>query len=325
MTYKSLKRYEFLKKVCPRNQLAKDDTNLLIWCPFCKNKNRRKLKLSIHLEKCFYHCWVCDKKGSNVSYLVSKIDSRYTEEAKILFNVPNKKDIKFDLFDDNEIEKEEIEVFLPKDFVFLAQNFNSSDPDINAVFKYAIKRGVSKHKLWMLRLGASTEGNFRRTLILPSYDKNGKLNYYTCRKIDIKTNNSFKYVNASVPKKDIIFNEINLDFSLPLTIVEGPLDLLKTNDNATCLLGSSLTVGMKLFSEIVKNKTEVYLALDDDAYDKAIKIAKNLSEYDINVKILNTSLADDVGDMTKAQFTETYNNAKELSEKDHLLNKIRML
>jgi len=140
MTYKSLKRYEFLKKVCPRNQLAKDDTNLLIWCPFCNNKNRRKLKLSIHLEKCFYHCWVCDKKGSNIAYLVSKIDKRYTEEARLLFEKPNKKEYKFDLFEENHEEVNNIEILLPKNFVFLAQSFNSTDPDVKAVFKYALKQ-----------------------------------------------------------------------------------------------------------------------------------------------------------------------------------------
>jgi DNA primase len=177
----------------------------------------------------------------------------------------------------------------------------------------------------MLRLGVSLNPEFSRMLILPSYDKNGKLNFYTGRKIDVDTKNSYKYKNALVPKKNIIFNELNLDFSLPLTIVEGPLDLIKTNDNATCLLGSSLTEGMKLFQEIVKNKTDVILALDDDAYDKAIKIAKNLSEYDINVKILNTSIAEDVGDMTTSQFKQIYQEAKEISETDMLLNKIRSL
>jgi DNA primase len=322
MSYKILKRYELFKKISPRHQLANDQVNLSIWCPFCQNPNKRKLKLSIHLEKCFYHCWICDKKGSNIPYLVKKINSNYLAEAESLFETRNKKT--FDLFDEQKTEQE-INVDLPPEFMFLAESFNHINPDVKAVLKYAISRGVSKHKLWMLRLGVSLNPEFSRMLILPSYDKNGKLNFYTGRKIDVDTKNSYKYKNALVPKKNIIFNELNLDFNLPLTIVEGPLDLIKTNDNATCLLGSSLTEGMKLFQEIVKNKTDVILALDDDAYDKAIKIAKNLSEYDINVKILNTSIAEDVGDMTTSQFKQVYQEAKEISETDMLLNKIRSL
>jgi DNA primase len=322
MSYKILKRYELFKKISPRHQLANDQVNLLIWCPFCQNTNKRKLKLSIHLEKCFYHCWICDKKGSNIPYLVKKINANYVAAAESLFEARNKK--AFDLFEEQDKE-EEINVDLPPEFMFLAESFNHISPDVKATLKYAISRGVNKHKLWMLRLGVSLNPEFSRMLILPSYDKNGKLNFYTGRKIDVDTKNSYKYKNALVPKKNIIFNELNLDFSLPLTIVEGPLDLIKTNDNATCLLGSSLTEGMKLFQEIVKNKTDVILALDDDAYDKAIKIAKNLSEYDINVKILNTSIAEDVGDMTTSQFKQIYQEAKEISETDMLLNKIRSL
>lgn len=322
MSYKILKRYELFKKISPRHQLANDQVNLLIWCPFCQNSNKRKLKLSIHLEKCFYHCWICDKKGSNIAYLVKKINANYVSEAGALFETRSKKT--FDLFEEQNKE-EEINVDLPPEFMFLAESFNHVNPDVKAVLKYAINRGVNKHKLWMLRLGVSLNPEFSRMLILPSYDKDGNLNFYTGRKIDVDTKNSYKYKNALVPKKNIIFNELNLDFSLPLTIVEGPLDLIKTNDNATCLLGSSLTEGMKLFQEIVKNKTDVILALDDDAYDKAIKIAKNLSEYDINVKILNTSIAEDVGDMTTSQFQQVYQEAKEISETDMLLNKIRSL
>lgn len=322
MSYKILKRYELFKKISPRHQLANDQVNLLIWCPFCQNPNKRKLKLSIHLEKCFYHCWICDKKGSNITYLVKKINTNYVTEAEALFETKSKK--AFNLFEDQSKE-EEINVDLPPEFMFLAESFNHINPDVKAVLKYAINRGVNKHKLWMLRLGVSLNPDFSRMLILPSYDKDGKLNFYTGRKIDVDTKNSYKYKNALVPKKNIIFNELNLDFSLPLTIVEGPLDLIKTNDNATCLLGSSLTEGMKLFHEIVRNKTDVILALDDDAYDKAIKIAKNLSEYDINVKILNTSIAEDVGDMTSSQFKQVYQEAKEISETDMLLNKIRSL
>ena len=322
MTYETIKKIEFFNKISPRNQLAKDQVNLLIWCPFCNNNNRKKLKLSIHLEKNFYHCWVCDKKGANIPFLVKNINPSYVSEAETLFKSRVKKT--FNLFEEETVE-EEINVELPPDFSFLVESFNSVDPDIRAVFKYAIKRGTDKHKMWMLRLGASTDPEFSRMLIMPSYDKDGKLNFYTCRKIDVNTKNSYKYKNSVVPKKNIIFNELNLDFSLPLTIVEGPLDLLKTNDNATCLLGSSLTPNMKLFQEIVKNKTEVILALDDDVYDKTLKIAKSLSEYDINVKVLNTSIAEDVGDMTKKQFNETYEKATEITEMDNLLSKIKNL
>ena len=54
---------------------------------------------------------------------------------------------------------------------------------------------------------------------------------------------------------------------------------------------------MKLFQEIVKNKTPVVLALDSDAYWKTVKIAEKLVDYDVSVKIADTRCADDVGDI----------------------------
>lgn len=177
----------------------------------------------------------------------------------------------------------------------------------------------------LLRLGVSLDNDFIRRLIIPSFNDNGDINFYTARRIDVDSSSPIKYKNASVSKKDIIFNELFIDWSIPLTLVEGPLDLLKTNDNATCLLGSSLTYDMKLFRKIVENKTEINLALDKDVYFKTLKIAKLLSEYDVKVNILDTRVANDVGDMTHSQFEECLSNAKEYKQNDFLLTKISMI
>lgn len=316
------KRLDFFESLNIRQNLSNDNKNLVIWCPYCNNKNKQKLKMCIELEKSIYHCWVCDKKGSNVSYLIKKVSPKDFERSLELFK---NKNYKYKLFETEEEQKEKQVVKLPDDFMFLTQCFDSIDPDIKDVFKYAIKRGVSKHKMWYLRLGVSVSNDLRRCLIIPSYDKNGDLNFYTARKIDQDTRSSFKYKNASINKNDIVFNELNIDFKKPLTIVEGPLDLIKTNDNSTCLLGSSLNKNMKLFQEIVKNNTKVYLALDDDAYDKMVKIARNLSEFDIDVNILNTKIENnkDIGDISREQFNKLYNESKKYHENDSLLSKIR--
>jgi len=252
---------------------------------------------------------------------------KVTEAKKIFKNKNHNSDFQINLFgSDNLIfEEENTNVELPVGFKLLANSFSSTNPDIKDVFKYAIKRGVSKHKMWLLRLGCSLDNEFRRSLIIPSFDEKGNINFYTSRRIDVDTSSPIKYKNAQVSKKNIVFNELHIDWSLPITLVEGPLDLLKTNDNATCLLGSSLTQDMKLFKRIVSNKTEVNLALDKDVYFKALKIAKMLKEYDIEVNILDTRIADDVGDMSKRQFDDCLDNAKKYEENDFLLRKIAML
>ena len=304
-----------------KTHLSKDGINLNIWCPFCSNPSKNKMKLSIHLEKAFYHCWVCDKKGSNIYFLFSKLNKKIPEKYHHLFK---KREKKYDLFEE-EIEDKIEPVFLPQDFKFIVEDFSTINPNCKEVIKYSIKRGFNKHKMHILRPGFSTNSEFERYLILPSYDKSGELNYYTCRKIDVSTTDSFKYKNASVPKGKIIFNEVNIDWSIPLTLVEGPLDLIKSNDNATCLLGSSLTEDMLLFKEIVSNKTPVKLAVDSDIYNKTRKIASLLHSYDINVEIIDTRGFEDVGEMTHKAFEDLYNNSQKYNSNDNLLNKIRLL
>ena len=318
---KITKRLDFFDSILSNYQLDKDGVNLNVWCPFCKNKSKNKLKLSIHLDKGIYHCWICDKKGTNIPYLVKHINKSKVEESKKYFKSYNKK---FSLFEED-IEEEVHHVNLPERFKFFLEDFNPIDPDAKDVFRYALKRGTNKHKLCMLRMGFSLDQNFKRYLILPSYDKNGNLNYYVSRNIDVDTHNSYKYKNASIPKKNIIFNEINISWDMPLTLVEGPLDLIKTNDNATCLLGSSLTEDMLLFQQIVKNKTKINLALDSDVYSKSLSIAKSLYEYDIDVNIVDTRGNSDVGDMNSKYFLKKLEESKKYSYNDNILSKIRML
>ena len=315
------KRLEFFDKFIKNYHLSKDGVNININCPFCSSSNKSKRKMVIHLEKCFYHCWICGKKGNNVKYIFTKISKQAANNCENIFKMYDKK---FSLFD-SDVEEEIDPVSLPEGFRFFLEDFNLKNPNTRDVFAYAKSRGINKHKLCMLRAGYSTSFSMSRFLILPSYDNEGNLNYFVSRNIDADTTNSFKYRNANRPKSKIIFNEINIDWNIPLTLVEGPLDLLKTNDNATCLLGSALTEDMLLFKKIVSNKADVKLALDSDVYFKTLNIANLLSQYDINVDILDTRGDSDVGDMTHEKFNNILSSSKKFNENDSLLAKIRSL
>ena len=316
MTLLLEKRLNLIEKACGLSRRSKDGININIQCPFCNKKNG-KTKLVIRVDNPVYHCWVCNKSGKDVTYLFSRFFKRYLSEAKAIFT--SKKVIL------DEEEQKAAEICLPEDFELCPNITKGFNPNKLAVKKYAALRGASEHKQWMLKLGASNEGDFNRSLIIPSFDDEGEINFYTCRKIDALTDNGRKYVNAEVPKSDIIFNEYLIDWSLPLTLVEGPLDLLKTNDNATCLLGSHLGENFKLFQQIVKHKTDVYLALDYDAYWKAQDIAKLLTAYDIKVWIVKADRERDVGDLSEAEFIDKLKKAEQWFEDDFLLRKIRSL
>ena len=130
-------RIDFVDKHIKNYNISKDGVNCSIWCPFCKDSNKNKLKMVIHLEKCFYHCWVCDKKGSNISYLFSKISRSISDASKSLFF--NRKE-KINIFSEEEYEESIEPVNLPAGFRFFIQDFNLKNPDVRDVFNYAKKK-----------------------------------------------------------------------------------------------------------------------------------------------------------------------------------------
>ena len=127
-----------------------------------------------------------------------------------------------------------------------------------------------------------------------------------------------KYLNPPVPK-DIIFNELYLDFDQDLVIVEGIFDAIVAGPNAVPILGSTLRENSKLFQMIVKADTPIYIGLDIDAENKSKRIIKDLLNYGIEVYKVDTFGYDDIGSMTKEEFLKRKNEAVLCDFNDYLL------
>jgi DNA primase len=118
--------------------------------------------------------------------------------------------------------------------------------------------------------------------------------------------------------KDVIFNELSIDWSSDVTIVEGVFDAIKAK-NAIPLLGSTMRENSKLFKEIIKNDPKVYIALDPDAEKKAEKLMKDLLLFDAEVYKIDIPKGKDVGDMSKEEFLDRKSVAKLVKETDYFL------
>ena len=303
----------FITKAFGAGIVNKHGTEVCITCPICNPENAAKKKLNIILESQVYHCWVCDASGRGLHKLTKKYRNKhYPEYLKKFSSIKNKKK--------EEEESNDLLVELPKDFKLLAQNLNENDPDIKAVINYAKSRGFSIRDLWYFKVGTCKFGKYRRKLILPSFDSEGELNYIVSRAIDPEV--KYKYYNFGKPRKEIIFNDLNIDWRKELTVVEGPLDLIKCNDNATCILGSSFGESYALFKKIISHGTPITLALDPDAISKSYKYAKLLSEYGIEIRMLDVEPFSDVGEMSKEEFEIRKQNAKIFNERSRLIHKI---
>jgi hypothetical protein len=307
----------FLKKALGPHEKSKDGINYAFRCPSCASDGSNKKKLVIKVDTGIYQCWVCDLKGKTLDYLFKKFRPSFLQEYLGVFSRKS-----LSLSPEERLDNEIQQVQLPKGFKVLAANLKAVDPDLCAVKRYATSRYLTHPDLWYFKIGTCLQGRYRRRLIIPSFDAEGVLNYYVARAID--KSQTMKYLNAKIPKKDIIFNEINLDWKQELTLVEGPFDLMKCNQNATCILGSNLNEKYLLFKKIVENKTPVLLALDPDATKKMHDIARLLSSYGINVRIASVSntIYEDVGSMSKEEFLSLKGSAHEWSGKDRLIHMI---
>jgi hypothetical protein len=198
---------------------------------------------------------------------------------------------------------------LPVDFKLIGTIQRFVDPDDKAVVNYARMRGLTERDFWFWKLGVS--GNdplFRRRLIMPSFDADGNLNYFTGRAID--KDRRQKYTNCEVHKSEVIFNEMNIDWSQRLALVEGPFDLMRCRgSNATCLLGSSLPDG-PLLHKILEHRPPIVLMLDNDMQDKMQSIAKMLSTCDIEVYIADLTGHKDPGEMMPEETAKVIAEAK---------------
>ena len=306
-------KISFLRQIFGSVEIARDNINIAVSCPACNDASDKK-KLSINIETWNCHCWVCGIKGKNPYKIIKDhIDAVTANTFKEKFD-PG---IKIEGCSTLDVEEE---VHLPAGFLPLFVKSSSQDPDIKSCMMYLRSRNVSYCDTWYFKLGTCNIGSFRRRIIIPSFDMDGELNYFSARSID--ENSRMKYLNSKNKKTDIIFNEINIDWEKDLTLVEGPFDLFKCNQNATCLLGSSLRSESLLFKKIIANKTPVTLALDSDMKKKSMKIAEMLMSYSCNVRILDLGKFHDVGDMSRLDFKMASAEAITWSRKLSMLEKI---
>tara|TARA_R100001244_G_scaffold126063_1_gene96351 strand:+ start:1970 stop:2899 length:930 start_codon:yes stop_codon:yes gene_type:complete len=234
-------------------------------CPFC---HHHKPKLEVNLTENKeganpWHCWTCDKKGKTIYNLFKLVgvDVSKLDEAKSL--IKSSKSSKF--------TKVYNTVQLPPEFIGL-DDVDISDIMARHALVYLKKRHVSKYDIIKYNIGYCKEGLYQNMIIIPTYDKDGVLNYFTARSFEKEP--YIKYRNPSA-SRDIIPNEHFINWKLPIIICEGLFDAIAIKRNAIPLLGKSIQSNLmkKIVTSYIK---KIYIALDKDAIKQALYFCENL-------------------------------------------------
>jgi len=253
-------------------------------CPVCSAEKDMpegdgKGNFELNLNKNAYHCWACGgthNTHGSITKLISKFGNRdhKNKVKKLGINLSETKLTP-------KVIKELREVQLPEEFTpFEGTNPNSLP--YKEAWNYLTKqRNLTQDIIFKHKMGYTTEGEYAFRIIVPSYDKEGKLNYFTGRAWSPKRKP--KYKNPDLPREEVIFNEKLINWDSTIYIVEGPFDHIVVY-NSIPMLGKDLHP--KLFDSLMKKANSwVVVLLDDDAWDRAKQIYSQLNVGRLHGKV----------------------------------------
>lgn len=272
--------------------------NYAYHCPLC---HHTKPKLEVNLSENSkgenpWHCWVCDKKGKKLYQLFRAVSASSEKMAEL------KAIVKYVGKETNITVKEIVQ--LPKEYQSF-ENIKQSNIEGRQALAYLKSRNISMDDVLKYNIGYCATGRYSKMIIIPSYDANGTLNYFTGRSFEKEP--YIKYKNPSV-SRDIIPFELYINWNLPLILCEGPFDALAIKRNAIPLLGKNIQ--SNLMKKIVTSSVKkIYIALDKDAQKQALTFCERLMNEGKEVYLVD--LQDkDPGEMGFNNFTkliqETY-------------------
>ena len=271
-------------------------------CPFC-NHHKPKLEVNFSENKKGYnpwHCWVCNKKGTRISSLFKQVKAS-----------PNRFEELFKLIG-NETERDVVvtnkNLQLPKEFQSF-KNITSSNIEGRTALSYLKSRGITDDDIEKYNIGYCTSGRYQNMVIIPSYDEQGKLNYFTGRSFE--KDPYVKYRNPET-SRDIIPFELFINWKLPLVLCEGPFDAIAIKRNAIPLLGNNIQ--STLMKRIVTSTVEkIYIALDNDALKKSLKFAEKFINEGKEVHLVELE-GKDPSEMGFAHFTNLIQSSTPLTQ-----------
>lgn len=282
-------------------------------CPFCKHS---KHKLEICLDESSsnyqnYNCWVCGESGKSILSFIKKLelDQYKIEKFKPFINKSNKRLL-------HNVDKSLVNIELPSEFKTFT---NVLDYNGYKALKYLLNRNITREDILKHNIGYCDFGKYSNRIIIPSYDSEGNINYFTARAFD---NSYKKYLNPPL-NRDIIPFEFFINWNLPIILCEGPFDAIAIKRNAIPLLGKNIS--SSLMKKIIDSKiNKIYIALDSDAIKKSLEFCETLINLGKKIYLVELNKKDP-SDLGFNNFTKIIHNTKLLSFNNLIEKKLNLI
>ena len=281
-------------------------------CPFC---HHHKPKLEVNFTENSegvnqWACWSCGKKGKSIKSLFKQVqvDASYFQElSKLVKNVS--------LNDIGEIKQVLLE--LPKEYKSF---INNKDIIARHAFAYLKKRDITKQDILKYNIGYCNSGQYAKMIVIPSYDANGKLNYFTSRSFEKDPYTKYRNPETS---RDIIPFELFVNWDLPIILCEGPFDAMAIKRNAIPLFGKNIQPS--LMKRLVESKVQkIYIALDNDAVKQALGFCEQLLDIGKEVYLVELQ-GKDPSELGFENFTKLIQTVSPLTQYKLMEKKLSMI
>ena len=288
---------QLLESVLGRSKSARGGDEAVFKCPSC-NHHKNKLTLNLGTQK--FQCWVCGYKGHRAFKLLKQV------------NAPSKTYELLKEIDQQYNFKKQITTKIPSGSLQLPQGVTPIMSSSAILSKHALhylnQRGITPQDVVKYDLHYCEQGELRNMVVIPSYDKDGFLNYYVGRSFDKNAYIKHKLASST---KDIIGFEMYINWNLPIILCEGAFDAMAIKRNAIPLFGKKIST--TLMKKIIESNVEkIYLALDEDALKDAFKHAETFLSYGKKVYLIEMG-DKDPSELGFKKFTKLLHKATKLT------------
>jgi DNA primase len=207
---------------------------------------------------------------------------------------------------------------LPKEFITLSQN--STNLTCRQARAYVKSRGITEHDILKYNIGYCEKGKYANSIIVPSYSKTGRINYFVSR--SFQKDPARKYNAPSCNKNELIGLEYFINWNVPVILCEGIFDAIALKRNAIPLFGKTIPRALML-KLVESNVKTVYLALDNDALKESFNYALELINLGKDVYLIELG-GKDPSELGFEEMTKYLHTAKQLTFGELLLKKMQL-
>ena len=318
-------------------QPTKVNNQLRYTCPFCQD-HKERLFINDDANSKRYGLWTCFNCGrsGNFTSLVAQIEGISYDEAK---NKVLDIDTDYGLglgYEDKELSPSEnlylmlvrerarkddyiqdkpshIIVKEPAPLPYGLHYFSNDEPSARPFIEYCVHRGISYESLLKNEAGYIIDGFARKQagnplhiqnhVIFFTYGLNGEYVYWNSRAIYNTKPKSFNApeLEGHYGKGDVIFNLDLMSSWKEVVLVEGVPDAITVAQGIATFGKKATDYQLFLLGTSLRENQMLYIMLDMDAHDTAVKVAKTIREYHKNTRIVFNPTNSDPNDLGHAR------------------------